>query len=617
MPRGIIGLVWVSSKVMQIRVDNALKNLLQPWEKYLQRAWVWVALGLGFSCGLAFLWNLGNIGLIDETEPLFAEAARQMKVTGDWITPYFNETTRFDKPPLVYWLMAIAYQTIGVNEWAVRFPSALGAIALVIFGYLTLKHFGFPSPSALPAAAAPLPTQTRQQLWLSALIGSAILAWTPQTIVWARTGVSDMLLSGCMGSALFAFFWGYASPADSPAKKRWYWAFYLLMALAVLTKGPVGVVIPSLTVLLFTVYLGNWREVITEAFPVKGMLLLLTLTVPWYVLVYLANGQAFIDSFFGYHNFERFTRVVNRHSAPWYFYFIVVLVGFMPYSVHLPVAIARLRFWRRHDWRQQPRPTHLGLFALAWLITIFGFFTVAVTKLPSYVLPLMPAAAILVSLLWSDLMTRRQFSRGVWVSSIVSVVFLAAIALALPFLPQFLGRDPAMPGFRPALQDSGLLLWGSAIWLGAALVGTLLLLRRRLHWLWGVQLVGFVLFFLLTAMPLIQMVDAQRQLPLRQLAAVAAAAHQPGDRFVMVGFSKPSLVFYSHLPMTFVRTVDDAIAWLQTTNSSSPPPESLLLLSYPDRLRQLGIPEAALQTLGKAGAYELVRVRLPVQLGVG
>ena len=91
---------------------------------------------------LAFFWNLGSTGLIDETEPLFAEASRQMVVTGDWITPSFNEAPRFDKPPLVYWGQAIAFQIFGINEFAVRLPSALAALALTSLCFYTLRYFG-------------------------------------------------------------------------------------------------------------------------------------------------------------------------------------------------------------------------------------------------------------------------------------------------------------------------------------------------------------------------------------------------------------------------------------------------------------------------------------------
>ncbi|GAB4467538.1 MAG: hypothetical protein OHK0037_24410 [Elainellaceae cyanobacterium] len=125
--------------------------IFQTWLRHIDKhptlKWALVAAWLAALCGLCFFWQLGSIGLVDETEPLFAEATRQMVETGDWITPYFNEKPRFDKPPLIYWLMAIAYQAIGANEWAVRLPSALSASALVIFGFFTLLRFGYSRPS--------------------------------------------------------------------------------------------------------------------------------------------------------------------------------------------------------------------------------------------------------------------------------------------------------------------------------------------------------------------------------------------------------------------------------------------------------------------------------------
>src|SRR4028118_1428694 len=124
--------------MMKPIVTHGLKSKERHWALGWWLAILWLLL-IGF---LAFFWNLGSTGLIDETEPLFAEAARQMTVTGDWITPYFNGVTRFDKPPLIYWLMAIAYSTFGVNEFAVRLPSALAGLALTAFCFYTLKYFG-------------------------------------------------------------------------------------------------------------------------------------------------------------------------------------------------------------------------------------------------------------------------------------------------------------------------------------------------------------------------------------------------------------------------------------------------------------------------------------------
>ena len=128
-------------------ITPVLQSASQRWEKQPQFAWICAGIWLVCLTGLAFWLYLGSTGLLDETEPLFAEAARQMRVTGDWITPYFNEDTRFDKPPLIYWLMAIAY-SVGVNEWTVRFPSALAASLLTVFGFCTLRYFGLPRPAA-------------------------------------------------------------------------------------------------------------------------------------------------------------------------------------------------------------------------------------------------------------------------------------------------------------------------------------------------------------------------------------------------------------------------------------------------------------------------------------
>jgi len=156
--------------------------------------------------------------------------------------------------------------------------------------------------------------------------------------------------------------------------------------------------------------------------------------------------------------------VVNHHSAPWFFYFLVVPIGFLPWSIHLPVAIARLKFWQRRHWQQQPRSAQLGLFAWVWFAVIFGFFTIAVTKLPSYTIPLLPAAAILVALFWSDQMTRSQPHRAAVISHWVNIGLLAGLAGAILYCPHWMGDDPEMPNFQELLQQSGILIVGAVIW---------------------------------------------------------------------------------------------------------------------------------------------------------
>ncbi|MBV8883420.1 MAG: glycosyltransferase family 39 protein, partial [Chroococcidiopsidaceae cyanobacterium CP_BM_RX_35] len=389
---------------MNLSFNRAFSYWLKSKRNRPVLTWTLSILWLLLLSYLAFFWNLGSTGLVDETEPLFAEAARQMTVTGDWITPFFDGKTRFDKPILIYWLMAIAYEVLGVNSWAVRLPSALSAMGLVSLGFYTLRSFGGGNPAQFPSR--PSSGNLVPRYWISAGLGSALMALHPQTIVWARTGVSDMLLTACMGGALLSFFLGYAQPTKPMVQMRWYLAFYVLVALAVLTKGPVGIVLPGLIISSFLLYTGNIYPVWQEMRPLRGTLLMILIAVPWYVLVIQANGWDYVDAFFGHHNFARFTTVLEHNSEPWYFYLLVVLLGFAPWSVYLPVALARLKFWRRNIWRSTQRSNHLGLFALFWFVSVLGFFTLARTKLPSYMLPLMPAAAILVTLMWSEQLTQ-------------------------------------------------------------------------------------------------------------------------------------------------------------------------------------------------------------------
>ena len=587
--------------------------------------------------GVAFLWNLGNIGLVDETEPLFAEAARQMTVTGDFITPYFNGDTRFDKPPLVYWLMALAYRAIGVNEWAVRIPSALAGISITCLGFYTLSQswsqvIRNEAEVIKNEAAEKFSSSGGIPLFLSApWIGAALIALNPETIAWGRTGVSDMLLTGCMCSALLAFFLGYtleekkqsagfSTVSASRFPNPWYLSFYVLIALAVLTKGPVGIVLPALIIGGFSLYLGNFRQLWREMRPVSGILIILAIALPWYILVILANGETYIDSFFGYHNFQRFTGVVNRHSAPWYFYFFVVLVGFAPWSIYLPVAIARTRFWQRTYWRRQPRSAQLSLFALFWFLCIFGFFTIAVTKLPSYVLPLMPASAILVTLLWSDIIAEKaaetsrgkletppnSLPRGLLITYVVNVVFLLIIAGATLYSYNWLGDDPAMPNFPQALQESGLLIVGGGIWIVTAVAIALLLWQRQQRWILVANFIGLVAFIIFGLTPAYNLVDLNRQLPLRQLARVAVEQKLPGEEFMMIGFAKPSLVFYSQLPVTYYRLPKGAIDYIEESKNQTSP--SILVLGYPDKFVKFGLQPNEYQLLDTRGAYQLARV---------
>jgi 4-amino-4-deoxy-L-arabinose transferase-like glycosyltransferase len=634
---------------MRLSAESVLSQLTKGWKSQPRLAWLLSILWLALICWIAFLWNLGNIGLIDETEPLFVEAARQMTVTGDWITPYFNNTPRFDKPPLVYWLMAAGFKLIGVNEWAARLPSALSAIAMVGLGFYTLRRFGFPRPrlesetlahssnsdysvdrenrsNAPTESISPFPASldkadslspsgaeaSSRSRWLSAWIGGMIMALTPETMAWARMGVSDMLLSGCIGCGLFSFFLGYAQPERPKVQTAWFAAFYTFLGLAVLAKGPVGVVLPGLTVLAFLLYQGQLKTVLKEMHVVWGSLWFLAIAVPWYILVIQANGQAYIDSFFGYHNFQRFTSVVNGHSAPGYFYFIVVLLGFFPWSIYLPNAMARLRFWRRRRWQQQPRSQQLGLFALTWFVAIFAFFTAATTKLPSYVLPLMPAAAVLVGLFWSDWLTFPQRRRpwGLAVSSVINILMFIGLAVVGLLSPSWMTGDPAMPNIGAAVQDSQIMVWSAIVWISAAIAATVLILRRQMRWMWGVNFIAIIAFIIVSAMPAYFILDQQRQLHLRQISQTILDIQQPNEPIVMVDFKKPSLVFYTQQPVEYIYGPASAGQFART-QLARPEVPSVLIVGRATKMDDTGLPPEQLQMIHTTDPYQLMRVTKP------
>ena len=559
-----------------------------------QLAWIICIIWLATIGIVALVWELGAIGLVDETEPLFAEAARQMTVTGDWVTPFFNGETRFDKPPLIYWAIAFMYRCIGVNTWAVRLPSAIAAIALGFFVFYTLRRSGKFSHN--------------RPFWIAGCIAGTLTMFNVQTIAWGRTGVSDMLLSAGIGSALLAFFIGYSTP-NREQRAPWYRAFFILCAIAVLVKGPVGVVLPGLIIICFLVYVGQLKTVLAEIELPTGILWFLALTLPWYILVTLANGWNYINSFFGYHNIERFTSVVNNHSAPWYFYIPTIAVGFFPWSLYLPLAIGNTRFWRRRYWQRQPRTQHLQLFVFFWLFCIFAFFTIAVTKLPSYVLPAMPACAILVAFVWNEPSAASEVKNpGLFWSGLANVAICLSLAVAFPFAIPFLGNDPAMPEFGLTLQASGFILQATLHYGILAIALLLAVWGRWWRGLWSINAIAFAAFMLLIVTPISAIADAQRQLPLRQIAQTVIATRQSMEPLIMVGFWKPSLTFYTQGPVIYGHHAGQALVVLGQVIRNPITPNTMLIVGRPETFVEMGFQPQQYELLQQEGTYQLVRI---------
>ncbi|MDJ0598803.1 MAG: glycosyltransferase family 39 protein [Crocosphaera sp.] len=595
-------------------LEKSKKQSINAWNKETKNLWIFSILWLFLISFIAFIVNLGSIGLMDKTEPMFVEAARQMLITGDWVTPYWNGETRFDKPPLTYWLVGLSFQLFGINEWGARIPSSLAAIAVVILGFYTLKNFGFSRAKEV--------SRKPTKLWFSAWIGAGIIALNPFWIAWGRTGVSDMFLSSGIALALLSFFLGYGY-SETNAKsyfglsiaRWWYIAYWVFMALGVLAKGPVALVLPGLTVIVFLLYVGRFIEVVKETPWLLGISSFLLISVPWFVLVTLEHGQEYINTFFGLHNVQRFTSVVSRHPGAWYYYIPVIMVGLLPWSIYLPLAIAKLKVWQRQKWVNSSRTTHLGIFCLCWFLVVLIFFSSSVTKLAGYVLPLMPAAAIIIALFWSEQVEiKSEEPSGVWsflflLSGIANVGLLMGLGIASFFSYQLIGEDAMMPKFTELLQASNLAIKGGIIWSSAALSCLLFLFFRHYRrWLWVANLLGFLAFFSWVGLPVAKIVDNQRQLPLRELSTIVKIERQPNERLAFLGFMRPTLVFYTQEVVDSVTEADidngPALDYFQQNNR----PETVLIISEQKYLNKLGLEKSDYSLIKQEGVYKLIRV---------
>jgi 4-amino-4-deoxy-L-arabinose transferase-like glycosyltransferase len=495
-------------------------------------------LPLVLLCGLAlFVWGLGSTGLVDETPPLFAASARAMAETGDWLTPRVNGLPRYDKPPLVYWLMGLLYALPGqaqwdpLGTWAARLPSALSSVAVMLALAATLLRWPQPLDQGRPAAPG---LQA-----LTAFSAALAFALSPLVLIWSRTAVSDALLTGLLAIVLLLFWRCYAGGGRC-------WFAWALLGLAVLAKGPVAVVLAGLTLGLFGLWQRDLRGLAARLRPWPGLGLTALVALPWYGLELLVEGRPFLDSFFGYHNLQRFTGVVNNHLQPWWFFGPVLLVASLPFT---PLLLAGLVSAGRARFTPQVPEASLQRFASCWLVAVLFFFTLAATKLPSYWLPATPAAGVLIALAAQPLIASAQRRSGRLVAAAtlgLQALFAVALAGAGRWVP--LIQEPELPTLPAELLASGLLARASLCFAAALLAGLLLWWVNgswRRGWLLAQQL-ALVAFVVGALQPLVSLGDRLRQQPLRRMAAAVVAQRRPAEPLAMVGILKPSLHFYTN-----------------------------------------------------------------------
>jgi len=537
-------------------------------------------------CALLFFLGLGTLGLTDRDEGSNAEAAREMVESGDWVTPTLNGVPRFAKPVFTYWLASGSYLAFGVSELTARLPSALFGIALV------LMQYAFASRILGPA------TGFRAGLML--LLNIEILAI-------GRMVLTDMVMMFFTTLSIFCFFlamWG-----DGRAK-RWYWGFYAGMGLATLTKGPVGVLVPLLAILPYLWLTRRWRDTLRECRPLAGTLVFLAVAAPWYAAMFMLHGSGYADSARG-DTLTRFFSIIGGHGGTVLFYIPILLLGFFPWSGFLPATLVQALRGSRGASAQDPQ-RHIQILCAVWIVAVFAFFTLSSTRLPHYIAPLFPAAALLVAASWDRLLSDEGGKWGrfsLWltlgVGSCLGLAFIgldwaydrfnAQIALEFPSAAQI------GPGWAPTAI--GFLILG-----GMGLFGYAALTAGRTSLSFGISsavMTGVVLLILAAALP---QFNRYFIAPSQELAVIAGLNLKATDTLVAYGRPKPSLLFYARRRCSAAKPCIEVIKQGEEENLRPllERPGQIMILTQ-ERLRaQLPAPASAYPVILSRNGYVLL-----------
>ncbi|CAN5738520.1 glycosyltransferase family 39 protein [soil metagenome] len=370
-----------------------------------------------FASALVVLPGLNSFGIIDPSDGLYSEGAREMMEMKNFITPHYNYIPFYEKPIMIYWMMIACYSVFGVHEWVARLPSALCAIATAAIVFSMSRYF-----------------VSRR----AALYSSIVLTTSPLFAIVGMLALTDMPLC-CFLTTTMLIFIRRLNGDRSPIL----WLGYVSLGLAVLTKGPLPI---ALTAMVFTAYLmlisgvnlkkpaWYFRQLL-QLEPLKGMALTLALALPWFVVESIVTHGDFFQEFFIRQNLGRLGGLVN-HVMPFWFYFPVIVLGTCPWIIFqfLPPRMTINLLTKRSVALPSDA---LALFCLCWSVVVFGFLTVVKTKLATYILPVVPPIAIIVGL-YFDRWGSDKSGRSLIIAGVVIAALLFIAAGVLPIASESL-----------------------------------------------------------------------------------------------------------------------------------------------------------------------------------
>ena len=459
--------------------------------------------------GVFFAFMLGNRALSVPDEGRYVEIPREMVSTGDYLTPRLNGVKYFEKPVLFYWLESFSIRLFGLREFFLRLWPALFAL----FGCLAVYVAG-----------------RRMYGRRSGLIAAVVLATNLLYYGLGRAIILDMPVTVLLTASLLSFLIGMH---EKPGLRRrlFLWSFYAFSALAVLTKGLIGIFIPGMVIGAWIIILDEWRMLKTIYLP-TGLALFLLIAAPWHIMVMRANPEFFHFYFIQEHFLRYLTVMHSRYQPPWFF-IPIILLGLFPWSGFLVQAIKHNlpSTWReRHEHRD-------ALFLILWAGLVFLFFSASDSKLVPYILPVFPPLALLIGRYLSDAWDSRDFPgiRAGYAMLLAAQVILGGAMIALPFF--WRTPDVQALGWYPAVAGSTLLI-------GAALTGALARVR-------GFRFV-FIAVAVIAALFLIEMNAAAPRIDTKSIKALAVTLKpllKPGDEVASY------LTYYQDLPVYLERRI--------------------------------------------------------------
>ncbi len=386
----------MSDAVNLQQADRLLKSQpINPWVVGL----FWA------SCVFVLAYHLGSAALFEPDEGRNAEKAREILVLNDWVTPYENFVPVLDKPIFFYWLIALAYKLFGVSEWSARLPSALAALGCIALVYRWARAQWGDS----------------ETLW-----GGLILLGSAEFFILSRVVIFDMALTFFITLALFSLYEA-AHETEEKRKRIYSLLLYGSLGAATLIKGLVGAVMPGMVIFFYLLFTWRW-SILRRIHLVSGLLFYIAIVSPWY-LGAEARNPGFLRYYFWDEHFVRFLTENFDRNQPWYYFLIVLFVGFLPWSVLVPLVI-------KDCWKNSAAEKYL--FLILWATLPILFFSLSKSKLPHYILPVFPALSLLTAKTVVNMLRISDRNKLIlpWLILTLSLLYLALGAFWPMILPR-------------------------------------------------------------------------------------------------------------------------------------------------------------------------------------